>query len=47
MVPNYPADFASRHTGTNCNGECCFNIEADLPGNKKQRIAFINLWELN
>ncbi|WP_175636573.1 T6SS effector amidase Tae4 family protein [Pedobacter ghigonis] len=51
MIPNYPAYFASGHAdvwnGTNCNGECYFNIEADLPGNRKQGIAFINLWELN
>ena len=51
MIPNYPAYFASGHAdvwdGSVCNGGCYFNIEQDLPDNRKQGVAFINLWELN
>lgn len=50
-TPNYPAYFARGHAdiwnGTNNNGKCYFNIDEDIPGNRRQGVAFINLWSLN
>lgn len=51
MIPKYLRYIASGHAdiwnGYGCNGSCYFNIEQDLPNNKKQGVAYINLWSLN